>query len=160
MKTTKFFVIAAILLFSVIAQAQVSVNVNIGRPPAWAPVGHAATEYYYLPDVEAYYDIRQTQFIYFGNGRWIRSKNLPGRYRNYDLYGGYKVVLNDYHGSRPFNNFKNHKIKYYKGYKGEKYRNKANHNTRKVYINNRNTGNSNNKHGQNKKKDKDHGHKD
>ena len=31
----------------------------------------------------------------------------------------YKVVLNDYHGSRPYNHFKSHKVKYYKGYKGK-----------------------------------------
>jgi hypothetical protein len=43
-----------------------------------------------LPDIEAYYDIRATQFIYFGGGRWIRSRNLPNQYRNYNLYNGYK----------------------------------------------------------------------
>ncbi|SHG20773.1 hypothetical protein SAMN05444372_103181 [Flavobacterium micromati] len=157
MKTTKFFVIATVLLFSAITQAQVSVNVNIGRPPAWAPVGYADAEYYYLPDVEAYYDVRQTQFIYYGNGRWMRSRYLPGQYRNYDLYGGYKVVLHDYHGAQPYNNFKSHKIKYYKGYKG-------NNKNRSDYMDNRRSGNDdykgNDKHGQNKKKDKDHGRKD
>jgi hypothetical protein len=157
MKTTKFFVIATVLLFSAIIQAQVSVNVNIGRPPAWAPVGYADAEYYYLPDVEAYYDVRQTQFIYYGNGRWMRSRYLPGQFRNYDLFGGYKVVLHDYHGARPYNNFKSHKIKYHKGYKG-------NNNNRNDYRDNRRTGNGdnkgNNKQGQNKKNNKDKGRKD
>jgi hypothetical protein len=58
------------------------------------------------------------QFIYFDRGRWIRSRYLPRPYRNYDLYNGYKVVLNDYHGTRPYTYFNNHKMKYYKGYKG------------------------------------------
>jgi hypothetical protein len=119
MKTSKLIVTAIILLATIqVTQAQVSVNVNIGTPPAWGPAGYSAVEYYYIPDVQAYYDVRATQFIYFGNGRWNRSRNLPNQYRNYDLYSGYKVVLSDYHGSRPYANFKNHKVKYRKGYKG------------------------------------------
>ena len=120
MKTLKLIIAGIILLTSAnTVQAQVSMNVNIGTPPAWGPAGYSAVDYYYLPDVEAYYDLRATQFIYFGGGKWIRSRNLPQRYRNYNLYNGYKVVLNDYHGSRPYSNFKTHKSKYYKGYKGK-----------------------------------------
>ena len=120
MKTLKL-IVAGILLFAstTATQAQVSVNVNIGNPPAWGPTGYDAVDYYYLPDIEAYYDIRATQFIYFGGGKWIRSRNLPTQYRNYNLYNGYKVVLNDYRGSRPYSNFNSHKVKYYKGYKGK-----------------------------------------
>lgn len=100
-------------------QAQVAVNVNIGTPPAWGPSGYSNVDYYYLPDVEAYYDIRASEFIYYGNGKWNRNRYLQGPYRNYDLYNGYKVVLNDYHGRTPYTYFKNHKVKYYKGFKGK-----------------------------------------
>ncbi|RTY80170.1 hypothetical protein EKL97_11505 [Flavobacterium sp. LS1P28] len=146
MKTLKL-IIAGIILFASAntMQAQVSVNVNIGSPPAWGPVGYSAVDYYYLPDVQAYYDIRATQFIYFGGGNWIRSRNLPNQYRNYNLYNGYKVVLNDYHGSRPYSNFKTHKVKYYKGYKGKPQKsigsNRSNNN--KVYKSNGNNGHGN-----------------
>lgn len=119
MKTLKLIAAGIILLVTSATQAQVSVNVNIGSPPAWGPVGYTNVDYYYIPDVEAYYDIRLSQFIYFGNGRWIHSRYLPVRYRNYDLYNGYKVVLNDYHGRTPYVYYKNHKAKYYKGYKGK-----------------------------------------
>ncbi|MBG6110040.1 hypothetical protein H4V97_000293 [Flavobacterium sp. CG_23.5] len=119
MKTLKLLALGIILFASSTIHAQVSVNVNIGTPPAWGPSGYSNVDYYYLPDVEAYYDIRATQFIYFNGGRWTRARYLPGPYRNYNLYNGYKVVLNDYHGSRPYTNFKNHKVKYYKGYHGK-----------------------------------------
>ena len=119
MKTLKLIALGIILFASSTIHAQVSVNVNIGTPPAWGPVGYSNVDYYYLPDVEAYYDIRATQFIYFNGGRWTRSRYLPGPYRNYNLYNGYKVVLNGYHGSTPYSNFKNHKVKYYKGYHGK-----------------------------------------
>jgi len=119
MKTLKLIATGIILLLSGSMQSQVAVNVNIGTPPLWGPVGYPQVEYYYLPDVYAYYDVRATQFIYLNDGRWIRSRYLPGPYRHYDLYGGYKVVLNDYHGSSPYTHFKTHKAKYYKGYKGK-----------------------------------------
>lgn len=123
MKALKLIALGVILLVSTQAiKAQVSVNLNIGSAPSWGPVGYDEANYYYLPDVEAYYDVRATQFIYLGGGRWIRSRYLPHQYRNYDLYSGYKVVLNDYRGSRPYNNFNNHRVTYYKGYRGSEQR--------------------------------------
>ncbi|WP_269684707.1 hypothetical protein [Flavobacterium lacustre] len=157
MKTLKLIAVGITLLVSSSIEAQISVNVNIGSPPAWGPAGYSSVEYYYLPDVQAYYDVRATQFIYFGGGRWIRSRYLPNQYRNYDLYNGYKVVLNDYHGSRPYSHYKEHKVKYYRGYKGRPQRNIGNHNNHyKNYNNNRNYGNDN----RNKGNNGNHGHKE
>ena len=156
MKTIKLIALTIFLFASTVNHAQVSVSVNIGTPPLWGPVGYSQVQYYYLPDVQAYYDIRATKFIYFGNGAWIRSSYLPRQYRNYDLYNGYKVVLNDYHGTTPYTNFKSHKAKYYKGYnKGyqENYRtaNKKNHdNGKHENKGNGNNGNGNKGHGNGK----------
>jgi len=114
----KLIVIGMVLFLSGAVQAQVSVNVTIGSPPPWGPVGYTEVRYYYLPDVEAYYDVQSSMFIYYGGGAWIRRANLPGRYRNYDLYSGYKVVMTDYHGDTPYTHFKEHKTKYARGYHG------------------------------------------
>tara|TARA_R110002126_G_scaffold246854_3_gene389781 strand:- start:276 stop:746 length:471 start_codon:yes stop_codon:yes gene_type:complete len=141
MKTIKLIAIGIILLVSSATQAQVSVNVNIGTPPLWGPSGYSDVEYYYLPDVQAYYDIRASQFIYFGSGSWVRSRYLPRQYRNYDLYNGYKVVLNDYHGRTPYTYYKQHKVKYYKGYKGKPQKSIGN---RKDNHDNHNNGNNGN----------------
>lgn len=127
MKTIKLFSIAVLTFAGISTQAQVAVDVNIGTPnvnvhigtpPVWGPVGYDEVEYYYLPDIEVYYDIRQAQYIYFGGGKWIRSRYLPSYCKNYDLYHGYKVVLNDYHGHAPYKYYNTHKVKYKKGYKG------------------------------------------
>lgn len=119
MKTLKLMTLGIMMFFaSSSMQAQISVNVNLGLQPSWGPVGYSSVNYYYLPDIQAYYDIRATQFIFLSNGVWIRSSNLPRQYRNYDLDRGYKVVLNDYHGSRPYANYRYDRVKYYKGYKG------------------------------------------
>lgn len=150
MKTLKLIIAGIIFFVSAnTMQAQVSVNVNLGSPPAWGPAGYSAVDYYYLPDIQSYYDIRNTQFIYFGGGKWNRSRNLPTQYRNYNLYNGYKVVLNDYHGSTPYSNFKNHKVKYYKGYKGKPQKSIGSNRTnyKKVYKSNGNNGNGYNGNG-------------
>jgi hypothetical protein len=118
MKKLKLIAVGIVLLVSSSIQAQVSLSVNIGTAPSWGPSGYSNVDYYYLPDIEAYYDIRASQFIYFGGNNWIRSRNLPNQYRNYNLNRGYKVVLNDYHGSRPYTNFKSNKARYHKGYRG------------------------------------------
>ena len=101
------------------SQAQVSVNVNIGTPPAWGPAGYTDVRYYYLPDNNTYYDVNTAQYIYINNGNWIRASALPPAYRTYNLYSGYKVVVNDYRGATPYVYYKTHKVKYPKGYKGK-----------------------------------------
>lgn len=119
MKTLKIFTIGMMLFFaSTSMNGQVSINVNIGAQPSWGPAGYSSVDYYYLPDIECYYDVRATQFIYLNAGVWIRSGNLPRQYRGYDLNRGYKVVLADYHGSRPYANYRYDRVKYYKGYRG------------------------------------------
>jgi hypothetical protein len=76
------------------AQLHFSVGVNIGAQPEWGPVGYDHADYYYIPDVGAYYDVNAHQYIYLENNVWVHRGFLPDRYRNYDLYHGYKVVVN------------------------------------------------------------------
>lgn len=123
MKTLKLIVIVMALFLAGTTQAQVSVNVNIGSPPMWGPVGYSNVQYYYLPDVYAYYDIPSSMFIYQSGGVWVHRTYLPSRYRNYDLYNGYKVVMTDYHGNKPYVHYEDYKRRYAKGYHGPAQRN-------------------------------------
>ncbi len=119
MKKIKLILVAFTLVFSTmnIAKAQVNVNVNIG--PAWGPAGYSGVRYYYIPDVEAYYDVPSAMFIYYSGGVWVHRAYLPVRYRSYDLYNGYKVVMTDYRGNKPYIYHKSYKVKYAKGYRGK-----------------------------------------
>ncbi len=113
-KTMKSLKNTTLILFLIVTfeiQSQVKVNFNIGTRPTWGPA-ITNEEYYYLPDIDTYYDIRNSQYIYLNNGRWVRINNLPRRYRNYNLNTGQVIVLKDYHGRNPYVNYKNHKIKY------------------------------------------------
>lgn len=107
-----------LLLLAGTLHAQLSVNINIGMPPQWGPVGFTEVRYYYLPAVEAYYDVQTSMFIYSSAGVWVRRNNLPSRYRNYDLYNGYKVVMPDYRGDTPYMHFKDHRTNYNRSYRG------------------------------------------
>ncbi|MDO9152563.1 MAG: hypothetical protein Q7U47_02445, partial [Paludibacter sp.] len=86
MKALKLIVVGIVLFLAIPANSQISVNVNIGTPPQWGPVGNSDVKYYYLPDVESYYDVPSAMFIYYDRGKWIRRAHLPAQYRNYDLY--------------------------------------------------------------------------
>ena len=61
--------------------------------PEWAPY-YSDARYYYLPDIETYYDINAREFVYLYNGRWSYYRNLPPQYADYDLYNCYTIVLN------------------------------------------------------------------
>jgi hypothetical protein len=91
------------------ANAQFHVNINVGLQPAWGPSGYDYAEYYYLPEIESYYCVPRRQFVFWDDGRWVFSGQLPERYRDYDLYGGYKVVLNE---RDPWCHFEDHRRLY------------------------------------------------
>lgn len=140
MKTIKLVVFA--LLFIATSQAQVSVNVNLGKAPFWAPADRVASQYYYLPEIDSYYDVPAQRFIYPNNGKWVRVKKLPKQYRNYNLKAGKVIYITDYRGNSPYLFHKNHKEKYYLKKGGgpahffgnqNKYQNKKNH--KKYYKN-------------------------
>ena len=177
MKFFKFLTLAIVLGFAGsvgTAQAQISVHFNIGTPPSWGPTGYSDARFYYLPDVQAYYDVPSSMFIYFEGGSWVRRSYLPNQYRNYDLYHGYKVVLNDYHGNTPYTNFNMHRSMYAKGYhqgsqktigerpqnfsynsKGHDMNNQANRGRNEVNQNNKSNDDHNyDKHGKQKKNKK------
>jgi hypothetical protein len=146
MKGLKLIAAGMILFLAVTLQAQVSVTVNTGTPPPWGPAGYTDVRYYYLPDVEAYYDVQSSVFIYNSGVTWVRRAYLPSRYRSYDLYNGYKVVMVDYHGDAPYKHFKEHKTKYAKGYHGPTQKTYGEH-PPKGYYNEKGSGQDNGKGG-------------
>jgi len=119
MKKIFITLVVVIGLVSFKSSAQMSINVNIGSQPLWGPTGYNHVDYYYLPDVESYYSVPKRQFIYLDNGKWIFSTGLPSRYSGYDLYNGYKVVVNS---RNAYQNFDNDRVRYakFKKVKGQK----------------------------------------
>lgn len=71
----------------------ISTGVEYVNPP-WGPPYYNGVRYYYLPDIECYYDLSAQEFIYLNNGQWLFSSTLPPVYGGFDLYNAYVVSLN------------------------------------------------------------------
>jgi uncharacterized membrane protein YgcG len=84
------------LLATPAAQAQVGVNINIGTP-AWGPQVPYGTQYYYIPEIDGYYDLYNQQYIVFQDGYWVPLPQLYG----YDPYQFHPVIV-DYRGPQPW----------------------------------------------------------
>ena len=110
--------IGFISFFASTSNAQISVNFNVGSQPLWGPVGYDQANYYYMPGIDTYYSVPTRQYVYLQNNKWQFSNALPSRYSGYNLYNGYKVVMNN---PRPYLSHNTHKVKYakYKGYKAK-----------------------------------------
>ncbi len=83
-------------LMAPVAQAQVNVNVKVGRP-AWGPPIPAGTQFYYIPEIDGYYDLYAQQYIVYQDGQWVTAPALDG----YDPYQFHPVVL-EYRGRQPW----------------------------------------------------------
>lgn len=163
-KIKKTILIAALFISgfvfqSATAQTQVRFSVNIGTQPVWGPVGYDHVEYYYMPDVDAFYYVPSHQYIYQDHGRWIFASSLPYRFHNYNLYSGYKVVINDPY---PYRHADKYRSQYgtYKGHSDQEVirdsrdpryfenKNHPQHNKWKNYHNQGNGHNQGNEHNQ------------
>src|SRR5260370_36789703 len=105
----KLFIISAIAISGLsfnAANAQVRLGLGIGparvvyttQPVEQAPV-YDADDYYYLPDVDAYYDVVDQCYIYFDGTEWISAAYLPGAYRDYDWRSARRFEVREY---RPY----------------------------------------------------------
>ncbi|HEY9196832.1 MAG TPA: hypothetical protein VIM77_11220 [Mucilaginibacter sp.] len=167
----KLILSAAIILSSFAikpAGAQISLSINIGSQPEWGPVGYDRADYYYLPDIDTYYDVNAHQYVYFDNNVWVHTTALPVRYRNYDVYHSYKVVVNE---NTPWvrNDVYHKKYAAYRGRRDQviirdskevKYKDHWNGNGRKVIVHKEVRKEMHGNNGRGKGHDKGHGHKD
>ncbi len=113
----RIFIVALVLGAFALGNAgaqRVSLRVNINSQPAWGPEGYDHVQYYYMPDIDAYYNVPTRKYIYQQRGRWIFAASLPSRFNNYNVYTGYKVVVNE---PRAYRNVATHRTRYatYKG---------------------------------------------
>jgi len=69
--------------------------------PSWAPPYVSGVRYYYLPDIEAYYDLTTQEFVYLDNGQWSYSQNLPDIYAGFDLNTCFTVAI-DFNTYQPW----------------------------------------------------------
>jgi hypothetical protein len=94
------------------AQIHVHVSINIDIQPAWGPSGYDYAEYYYIPELNIYYDVTHRLFYYLDRMRWVSAMFLPVEYSYYDFYSLYKVVINNVF--EPWRYNRNHRHLYHR----------------------------------------------
>jgi hypothetical protein len=114
----KIYLLSAVVLGSFLsnkAQAQFSIHIGLNLParhvyvpapqPVYDPIYNDdfdnSDDYYYLPEVEAYYSIPLRCYFYMDGNRWTRAAYLPGAYRNYDWRTARRFEVR---GRRPYMN--------------------------------------------------------
>lgn len=138
------------------AQLKINFNLNIGSQPEWGPTGYDHVEYYYMPDIDAYYYVPGHQYVYQQNNAWVRTTTLPTRYRNFDVYNSYKVVVNQ---AEPWRNQSVIRAKYakFKGKRGQTVIRDSRDNKYKNHWQGDNRGNDNRGNDNRGRDDRGHG---
>ncbi|RSK31133.1 hypothetical protein [Hymenobacter metallilatus] len=105
---TGFVLALGFLLFSSPAQAQVQVNIHT---PYWGPAVPPNVQYYYIPEIDGYYDIYNQSYLFFdpAYGAWISSPVLPRVYAGYNPRFFHPVVI-QYVGRQPWGYLRDHRM--------------------------------------------------
>lgn len=93
----KLIILSAIVMSSLMmssaAKAQLRLNINIGAQPVWVNNSNAA-DYYYLPDADCYYSVKERVYVYREGNNWRKASGLPDRYKNYDFRNKKVIAIN------------------------------------------------------------------
>jgi hypothetical protein len=101
----KLMVLSAIVAGGLIsqsadAQGGFHINLHFGTQPVYeAPARFYEEQYYYLPEVEAYYSVREQCYYYNKGYNWVSAAYLPGAYRDYDWEHARRFEINE---ARPY----------------------------------------------------------
>lgn len=108
MKTKLQLIIFLLLFSSQFVGAQVASNqVDITNTNSTKEV-----RYYYFPNLQAYYDLKNEVYIYNLRGVWTASEVIDSNYRGYSQNNYFYVEVKDYFGEEPHTMINEHKIKY------------------------------------------------
>jgi len=114
------FLSGALLTNNADAQVRINVGFNLGGPHIVAPYSHV-NDYYYLPEVDAYYSVGEEQYYYNDGYSWVSAAYLPGAYRNYNWRTARRYEVNAY---RPYMNHRVYRERFHgSGFDWRRYNN-------------------------------------
>lgn len=102
-----FALALGLLLYGGSAQAQVRVTTYA---PYWGPAVPPNVQYYYIPEIDGYYDLYSQSYLFFdpAYGAWISSPGLPRVYAGYDPRFFHPVPI-QYVGRQPWGYLRDHR---------------------------------------------------
>lgn len=100
------------LLFALIAFLELNAQATETKISDADKQSNCELRYYYFPNMQAYYDMKEQLFHYQVNNEWTTSEALPKYYGGYSLFKNEKVIITDYDGDNPEQFIKAHKEMY------------------------------------------------
>jgi len=101
-----------ILLFTVLSLFRVSAQENEEKKLTIDPQTNCELRYFYFPNMEVYFDMKDELFHYQENNTWVTATQLPPNYGGYSLFKKERVILTDYEGDTPEQFIKEHRKMY------------------------------------------------
>jgi len=112
MKTCTLF-IAGLLLITIQGLTSQVVSYNyVEEDTLCKGENNFIARYNYFPNLEAYFDNKKKQYIFFELGVWVHRPTIAPNYRGYSTRNRIFVPLPEYSGDSPFNFLPEHKLKY------------------------------------------------
>lgn len=112
MKTLKnYFILGMIIISSQTITSQVSIDtVYVGaKNKSLATLENP--RYFYYPNLQAYFDVKNELFIFKEDGSWVTSETMDTNFRGYSVRNGFRVPIK-YSGEQPFALIDKHKLNY------------------------------------------------
>lgn len=97
------------LLFSLCSFLSLSAQALATETLPVDPTTNCVLRYYYFPNMEAYYDIKNNVYHYQKDKNWVVSTELPTYYGGYSLFKNERVYITDYEGDTPEQFIKKHR---------------------------------------------------
>lgn len=101
-----------ILLFAVLTLLKVNAQVSKEKKLTIDPQTNCELRYYYFPNMEVYFDLKNEVFHYKENNNWVINSQLPPNYGGYSLYKKERVLLTDFEDDNPEQQIKAHRKLY------------------------------------------------
>ncbi len=112
MKRANYLLIGILLFALQTLQAQKSANPDPEPILMKDPVTNCAYRFHYYPNLQAYYDAKNNEYIYKEKGEWTKAKEIPSGYMGYSLNNKVNVIITDYDDDDVTQFIKTHKKKY------------------------------------------------
>lgn len=101
-----------ILLFTALSLFGVNAQEKEEKKLTIDPQTNCELRYFYFPNMEAYYDLKNEIFHFQENNTWVTNQDLPNNYGGYSLYKKERVILTDFEGDNPEQLIKTHRKMY------------------------------------------------
>lgn len=94
MKTVNYLILFLFLIIGTVATSQSYIIESQKDLIKQSKVSLDSTRYYYFPNLEAYYDTKNSMYIFKRKGEWVTESHIPANYRGYSLFNKRYEIIN------------------------------------------------------------------